>query len=131
MPEVRQIVHWIVAAILLLISALGAWLVIGPGAGGVHRSGALAADMAQDEFERRVRACLLENPEVVAEALQRLELRQQAAQASEAQAALKKHAEELLRDPASPVGGNPHGDVSLVEFFDYNCPTAARWRRAW
>jgi protein-disulfide isomerase len=32
------------------------------------------------------------------------------------------HREDLLRDADSPVGGNPEGDVSLVEFFDYNCP---------
>ncbi|MBV1706066.1 MAG: DsbA family protein [Hyphomicrobiales bacterium] len=28
----------------------------------------------------------------------------------------------LLRDPATPTGGNPKGDVTIVEFFDYNCP---------
>ncbi len=30
--------------------------------------------------------------------------------------------DELLNDPASPVGGNPDGDVTVVEFFDYQCP---------
>ena len=30
-------------------------------------------------------------------------------------------ADEILRDPAAPTGGNPAGDVTLVEFFDYNC----------
>jgi len=38
------------------------------------------------------------------------------------QAVLKARADEVLRDPDSPVGGNPNGDVTLVEFFDYNCP---------
>lgn len=28
----------------------------------------------------------------------------------------------LYNDPAAPVGGNPHGDVTIVAFFDYNCP---------
>lgn len=37
-------------------------------------------------------------------------------------AVVAAHAEELLRDTDSPVGGNSDGDVTLVEFFDYNCP---------
>ncbi len=78
--------------------------------------------MPQDEFEPRVRAYLLEDPEVIAEALQRLEEREQAAQASAAKSVLRTRADELLRDPASPVGGNLAGDITLVEFFDYNCP---------
>jgi protein-disulfide isomerase len=38
------------------------------------------------------------------------------------QAALTLHSEEIFRDADSPVGGNPEGDATLVEFFDYNCP---------
>ncbi len=37
-------------------------------------------------------------------------------------AVVTAHSEDLLRDAESPVGGNPNGDVTLVEFFDYNCP---------
>ncbi len=39
-----------------------------------------------------------------------------------ATAVLKARNEEIFRDRDSPIGGNPNGDVSLVEFFDYNCP---------
>jgi protein-disulfide isomerase len=38
------------------------------------------------------------------------------------QTAIVAHDQELLRDTDSPVGGNPQGDVTLVEFFDYSCP---------
>ena len=79
------------------------------------------SEMPKDEFERRVRTYILNHPEVIAEALQRLEERERAAQASAAKAVLKARADEVLRDPESPVGGDPEGDVTVVEFFDYNC----------
>jgi protein-disulfide isomerase len=41
---------------------------------------------------------------------------------AEPQVALASHGEDIFRDPDSPAGGNPEGDVTLVEFFDYNCP---------
>ncbi|KAB2916384.1 MAG: DsbA family protein [Hyphomicrobiaceae bacterium] len=123
MPDAKQITPLLLAAVaFVLISTVAAWLVLGPRPGEANRSIGSPAAMPDAEFERRVRAYLLGNPEIIAEALQQLERRQQLAEATEAQGALKMHAEELLRDPASPVGGNPKGDVSLVEFFDYNCP---------
>jgi protein-disulfide isomerase len=100
---------------LLLLLAV---LAVGPafrwGQSGAH----LATAMPKDEFERRVRAYLLEHPEVIAEAISRLESQQGAQEATE----VHSRADEVFRDPDSPVGGNPNGDVTLVEFFDYNCP---------
>lgn len=83
---------------------------------------AIAGEMSQEEFERRVRDYLLANPEVIVKSLQDLEARRLQAEARESKAALTARADEILRDPASPVGGNAEGDVTLVEFFDYNCP---------
>ncbi|WP_283807051.1 DsbA family protein [Bradyrhizobium elkanii] len=28
----------------------------------------------------------------------------------------------ILNDPETPTGGNPNGDLTIVDFFDYNCP---------
>lgn len=78
--------------------------------------------LPQDAFERRVRDYLVANPEVLVEAMQNLERKQRDAEQTEAQSALATHRDELLNSPESPVGGNPQGDVTLVEFFDYNCP---------
>lgn len=79
-------------------------------------------EMPQGEFDRRVRDYLMNHPEVIIQAVQGLEARQQRADLTEAQEALKARSEEIFRDPDSPVGGNAQGDVTLVEFFDYNCP---------
>jgi len=120
-PALTPGLGWLVASAIAL---LGTALVVFSDSAVYWRSQTADAQstMPKDEFERRVRAYLLEHPEVIAEALQRLELRERAAQASAVKSVLQTRAEELLRDPASPVGGNPQGDVTLVEFFDYNCP---------
>jgi protein-disulfide isomerase len=83
---------------------------------------AVAADTSQDEFEQRVRNYLLAHPEVISDALNRLEAKQGEQDAAGAQAALKAHAAEVFQDRDSPVSGNFNGDVTVVEFFDYNCP---------
>jgi protein-disulfide isomerase len=72
-------------------------------------------------FGAAVRAYLLENPEVLMEAIGVLEQRQaeqQAAGDSEMIAALSA---DLFEDPGSWVGGNPEGDITVVEFLDYKC----------
>ena len=75
-----------------------------------------------DPFEQRVRDYLLKNPEVIMEALQILQERQRAAEAENFKRTITERSEEILNDSAAPVGGNAAGDVTLVEFFDYNCP---------
>lgn len=72
-------------------------------------------------IERMVREYLIANPEVLVEAMQALEQRQQTAADQKARAALKQNRQQIFNDDASPVGGNPKGDVTVVEFFDYNC----------
>ncbi|WP_298498496.1 DsbA family protein [uncultured Maritimibacter sp.] len=85
---------------------------------------------AQDLTEERIKELALqairENPQIIMEAVQLLEAEQAAAQA-DAQAEVLKNQRELLeRDPNAPVLGNPDGDVTVVEFFDYNCPYCKR-----
>src|SRR5260221_7661083 len=105
---------------LILIATAGVWFAAERGALRVPQ--AVAAEMPQDEFEQRVRTYLLEHPEVIADAINRLQERQAQQDTAQVTAEVKAHADEGFRDPDSPVGGNPKGDVTLVEFFDYNCP---------
>lgn len=103
---------------LMLVIAT-AWLALGPG----FHSQAIAADeMSQSQFDQRVHDYILAHPEVIMEALQSLDARQREADAKEARAVLAAKADEVFRDPASPVGGNAQGSVTMAEFFDYNCP---------
>lgn len=74
-----------------------------------------------DAFGERVRAYLLAHPEVIFEAAQLHQQRQQAAQAEATKQTIASKADEILRDPTAPAAGNEAGDVTIVEFFDYNC----------
>jgi protein-disulfide isomerase len=69
-----------------------------------------------------LRTYLLKHPEIIDEAMQAQRERQAAEAAAKTAQALKEHRDELLADPMSPVVGDPDGKVTVVEFFDYNCP---------
>ena len=72
-------------------------------------------------FRQEVRAYLLENPEVLMEAIAVLEQRQEENQATNDQDLVASYADPLFDDGYSYVGGNPDGDVVIVEFLDYRC----------
>ncbi|WP_306116360.1 MULTISPECIES: DsbA family protein [unclassified Roseovarius] len=72
-------------------------------------------------FRAEIRAYLLENPEVIMEAVDVLEKRQQQARAQDDTDLVKVNAEDIFNDGHSWVGGNPDGDITLVEFMDYRC----------
>ncbi|MEQ9040210.1 MAG: DsbA family protein [Silicimonas sp.] len=88
------------------------------------------ASIAQDLTDERIKELALqairENPQIIMDAARLLEAQRNAAQ-SQAQAAIVERERDILeRDPNAPVLGNPDGDVTVVEFFDYNCPYCKR-----
>lgn len=72
-------------------------------------------------FEGVVRDYILKNPAIIREALQILQAQEEAEKQAAAAAALKQYKDELLNNADAPIGGNPKGDITIVEFFDYNC----------
>ncbi len=80
----------------------------------------LTADQ-QEEVRSIVRQYLMDNPEVLVEALQAYQTKTEREQRQRQQAALNDLKGELENDGVSPVLGNPEGDVTIVEFMDYRC----------
>ncbi|WP_300029656.1 DsbA family protein [uncultured Roseobacter sp.] len=79
------------------------------------------SDTERAAFGDQVRAFLMENPEVIMEAVRALEARQADAQAQADLTLVADNAAALFDDGFSFVGGNPEGDIVLVEFMDYRC----------
>ena len=106
---------------LALAAGIAALVALQPASAG--EAGKEALSGAQEEAIRAlVRDYLLENPEVLIEALQLYDERRKAEAAALQREALTAHLEQLAGGNSSPVLGNPEGDVVVVEFFDYRCP---------
>lgn len=75
---------------------------------------------ADAEFGAKVRAYLLENPEVLREMAQKLQEKDKLAEAGAAKAVIDKFRAQIERDPRDIVI-NPAGTITVVEFFDFNC----------
>jgi protein-disulfide isomerase len=72
-------------------------------------------------IEKIIKEYLLKNPEVLQEVMAELEKKQALAETEKARSAIKSHSEALFNSPRQVTLGNPQGDVTFVEFFDYNC----------
>jgi protein-disulfide isomerase len=72
--------------------------------------------------EQAVHDYIQRNPEIVIEALDAAKHKAEQEKNEQTQQVLATRRSELIADPTSPVGGNPEGDVTIVEFFDYRCP---------
>ena len=79
------------------------------------------SDAERAAFRAEVRAYLLDNPEVLAEAFDALQKRQAEAAAAGDAGLVTANAEDIFNDGHSYVGGNLDGGLTVVEFIDYRC----------
>lgn len=81
-----------------------------------------ALSPAQEKaVQEMVRKIIKENPELIIEAIQGLQAKQEAAEQERAMKAMKARRADLEQDANDPVAGDAKGDVTVVEFFDYQC----------
>ena len=107
MPSLRLLVP-----ALFALAALGA---AGPA------SADSFTDTQRSDIEAIVKNYLVTHPEVLEEAMTELSKRQAAAEAQKHEASVQQNAEAIFNSPRQVVLGNKEGDVTFVEFFDYNC----------
>lgn len=82
------------------------------------------ADLTDDDraaFRDEVRSYLLENPEILVEAMEILKAREADAELQNDLLLVQNNAAALFSSPTDWVGGNPDGDITIVEFMDYRC----------
>ena len=79
------------------------------------------SDSQRGDIEAIVRNYLIAHPEVLEEAMAELSKRQSAAETAKHQAAVANNSDAIFNSPRNVTVGNKDGDVTFVEFFDYNC----------
>lgn len=78
-------------------------------------------DSQRKSIEAMVREYLVKNPEILIEMSALLEGRQAKAEQQSRETAIAQNADAIFRAKNPIIAGNPNGDVTVVEFFDYNC----------
>lgn len=80
-----------------------------------------ASDLPREEIEAIVRAYLIENPEIIEEALIELQRRRRDAELLAQTTALELRNDAIYADPRTPAVGPSDAPVTIVEFVDYRC----------
>ncbi len=109
----------LVAAVVAALVTAATLLVIWRTAPGVVDAPRAALD--EKAIVDVVRDYLTKNPEILVDMTTELDKRQQAQESEKQQKVIGDNADAIFRSPQSYAAGNPNGDVTVVEFFDYNC----------
>ena len=84
------------------------------------------AQPSDERIKELALEAILENPDIIAEAIQILQERQRAQEQNNAANVFKQNRDVFLSADNAPVLGNPNGEITIVEFFDYNCSYCRR-----
>ena len=84
------------------------------------------SDAQATAIERLIHDYIVKHPDVLLEAQAALEARTETQRVDIIRKHLAANRDAIYRDPNLPFAGNPHGDVTIVEFMDYNCPYCKR-----
>ena len=82
---------------------------------------AYSQNLTEQDVERIVQDYIQNNPQVILDSVEAYGRQQQEADVQERQERIEKHLSWLENNDMLPVAGNPEGDITIVEFFDYNC----------
>jgi len=117
------------AAAVLMLAAAGAFF-LSNGSHAENKSDAPAIAVSADasakistrgEVEAVVKEYILNNPQILIESIDRMQQKAQLDQMQKMAETVQSRGKELTDAPGNPIGGNPKGDVTIVEFFDYHC----------
>lgn len=116
MTNQRSVILLLIGAVVMVVAVFAALRFAGSG------DDVPSTAMSKSDVEKIVRNYLLENPEVIFEAVDRMKQKEEGDRLVNLQDNAKKHAAALFNEAEPIVAGNPKGDVTIVEFFDYRCP---------
>lgn len=117
MTNERSIIFLLIGAVVMVVAVFAALRFAGSGTDEVPSTA-----MSKTDVEKIVRNYLLENPEVIFEAVDRMKAKEEGDRLVNLADNAKKHSAALFKEAEPIVAGNPKGDVTIVEFFDYRCP---------